>query len=654
MNWTEGGSVVSTSPSYTFTATGNRSLVANFSAITYTVNTSSSPSGGGTTSGGGTHTCSSSVTVTATPTSCYNFVNWTEGGSVVSTSPSYTFTASANRNLVADFVVISHTINTSSSPLAGGSTTGGGAKTCGSSVTVTATPNSGYSFMNWTEGATVVSTSSRYTFTATSNRNLVANFVSTPTYIITATASLSNAGATSGSGNYTGGQSATVTATVTDSCYFFVNWTEGGTIVSTSPSYTFAVNGNRDLVANFSLFNYSITTASSPATGGTTTGGGTNPCGSSVTVAAAPNPGYAFLNWTEAGSVVRLSPTYSFAVSSNRNLVANFSSAREPQPTVTCMLSGQEVIVAWAVQWTNWVLESCNVLAPSTTWSQVPSPSAIVGNVYVVTNDISAPTMFYRLRSVPAPFPAPSSDLVWIRPGSFVMGSPLTEAERGADEAQHTVTLTKGFFMGRFLVTQGEYLSRMNANPSSFTGDTNRPVEQVSWFDATNYCVRLTQQEQQAGRLASSWAYRLPTEAEWEYACRAGTITAFHLGSALRSGMQNFNGHYEYDSSVGSSYNSGGILLYTTTIGGTYAPNAWGLFDMHGNLWEWCQDWYGSYPLGFATDPQGPASGSSRTARGGGWSGNGRYCRSAYRGNCIPTTKYYNIGFRVVLAQSQP
>jgi formylglycine-generating enzyme required for sulfatase activity len=156
----------------------------------------------------------------------------------------------------------------------------------------------------------------------------------------------------------------------------------------------------------------------------------------------------------------------------------------------------------------------------------------------------------------------------------------------------------------------------------------------VSWDDATNYCAHLTQQEQAAGRLPVGWVYRLPTESEREYACRAGTTTAFNFGSAIHGGMENFYDYYEYDASIGDIYVSNPAIpwLARTTTVGSNQPNAWGLYDMHGNVWEWCQDWYGSYPAGSVTDPQGPTSGSSRVIRGGSWYGYGRYCRSAYRG----------------------
>src|SRR6266702_8617818 len=248
------------------------------------------------------------------------------------------------------------------------------------------------------------------------------------------------------------------------------------------------------------------------------------------------------------------------------------------------------------------------------------------GNVWT---DPSAPTpgaRFYRAVSVAAPA---DTNLVFIQPGTFRMGSPISEALRGLAEVLHLVTISRGFWMEKFLVTQGEYLAVIGSNPSYFrngtdgtnsggTGDTItneslHPVEMVSWNDAVNYCARLTAQERNAGRLPLGWLYRLPTEAEWEYACRGGTTTAFHYGPALRSGMANFDGVYEYDSALGTTNNPGGIFLGRTTLVGSYEANGWGLYDMHGNVREWCADVWDGYglPGGRVIDPQGPATGSA-------------------------------------------
>jgi formylglycine-generating enzyme required for sulfatase activity len=246
--------------------------------------------------------------------------------------------------------------------------------------------------------------------------------------------------------------------------------------------------------------------------------------------------------------------------------------------------------------------------------------------------------------------------LVDIPPGTFVMGSPDSEVGRFACEGpQTTVTLTYGFKMGRYEVTQAEYQALMTKNPSYFSGVTNRPVEQVSWDDAMEYCRRLTEAQRQAGCLPAGWAYRLPTEAEWEYACRAGTTTAFHYGPDLRSGMANFDGFYEYYSGIGEVYNPAGTHLWKTAPVGGYAPNAWGLYDMHGNVWEWCLDWWSSnLPGDSVTNPQGPASGSDRVIRGGCWYNDGRFCRAAYRLRSQPAIGGNDLGFRVVLAASEP
>ena len=157
------------------------------------------------------------------------------------------------------------------------------------------------------------------------------------------------------------------------------------------------------------------------------------------------------------------------------------------------------------------------------------------------------------------------------------------------------------------------------------------------------------------GLIPTNYVYRLPTESEWEYACRAVTTTAFYLGSGLHSGQANFDGLDEYDASVGTIYNPSGIYLAQTTPVGSYAANPWGLYDMIGNVWEWCQDWFQIYPEGSVIDPQGAASGSSRVIRGGDWVYSAWLCRSAFRNDGFPPdSSLYRIGFRVVLAPIHP
>ena len=249
--------------------------------------------------------------------------------------------------------------------------------------------------------------------------------------------------------------------------------------------------------------------------------------------------------------------------------------------------------------------------------------------------------------TVDVPVDPESERLVWINPGTFTRGSPNTEAERKADETPQTqVTLSAGFWISKYETTQEEYESVMGVNPGSFKGIANRPVESVTWEDATRYCAELTLRERSSGRLPAGYAYRLPTEAEWEYACRAGTTTPVAMGTSLGSTQANFSGDQPY---AGAAQ---GPSLGSTTRVGSYAPNAWSLYDMHGNVSEWCLDWYDTYPGGTAADPQGPTTGSYRVLRGGSWSNSGAFCRSASRSSRAPNTAAGTSGFRPVLAQS--
>jgi hypothetical protein len=407
-NWTENGTVVSNSASYTFTVNANRNLVANFAVINYTINTSSNPANGGNTSGSGQKACGSTCTVIATPNSCYQFTNWTENGTVVSNSTSYTFTVNANRNLVANFAVINYTINTSSNPTNGGNTSGSGQKACGSSCTVIATPNSCYQFTNWTENGTLVSNSTSYTFTVNANRNLVANFA-VINYTINTSSNPTNGGNTSGGGQKACGSSCTVIATP-NSCYQFTNWTENGTVVSNSTSYTFTVSANRNLVANFTVINYPINTSSNPTSGGNTSGSGVIACGSSCTVIATPNSCYQFTNSTENGTVVSNSTSYTFTVSANRNLVANFSAiayvittSSNPNSCGTTSGGGQiqcgvsATVIAYpgdCCQFTNWT-ENGTVVSNSASYTfTVNANRNLIANftkIYFTIETISAP-----------------------------------------------------------------------------------------------------------------------------------------------------------------------------------------------------------------------------------------------------------------------
>ena len=323
INWTENGNVVSTNRNYTFTVTSNRTLVANFQAQpqNYTISVSANPTNGGTVTGGGSYQQGQSCTVNATPATGYNFVRWTENGQQVSTNASYTFTVTGNRTLVAQFQLQSFSITASADPNNGGTVTGGGTYNYGQSCTLSATPATGYTFVNWTKNGQQVSTNASYTFNVTSSGAYVAHF-QIQSYNVEVIAKPANGGTVTGGGTYTHGQNCTITATANEG-YDFINWTENNIPVSTNPSYSFNVTGNHSFAANFELQTLEITATVDPAEGGTATGGGTYTYGDEVTISVETNEDWAFLNWTENGTVVSEEKSFTFTATAGRDLVAN-------------------------------------------------------------------------------------------------------------------------------------------------------------------------------------------------------------------------------------------------------------------------------------------------------------------------------------------
>jgi formylglycine-generating enzyme required for sulfatase activity len=229
--------------------------------------------------------------------------------------------------------------------------------------------------------------------------------------------------------------------------------------------------------------------------------------------------------------------------------------------------------------------------------------------------------------------------LLLIPQGTFQMGSPESEVGRYGDETQHEVTIRQDYYLGVTEVTQGQYEQVMGKNPSYFQvgelkrDSANHPVERVSWNDAVEFCKKLSElpEEKAAGRV-----YRLPTEAEWEYACRAGSKSAYSFGDDPKS----LDDYAWFDENSNEQ---------THPVGEKKA-NAWGLYDMHGNVWEWCSDWYGEYPLGAVSDPAGPNQGSYPVFRGGCWFYEAARCRSARRYRFFPSLSDRILGFRLALS----
>jgi len=231
--------------------------------------------------------------------------------------------------------------------------------------------------------------------------------------------------------------------------------------------------------------------------------------------------------------------------------------------------------------------------------------------------------------------------LVAVRPGSFMMGSPESEPGRNDDEVLHRVHLSRLFYIGQHEVTQAEWTRVMKSNPSYFGACERCPVEQVDFYQVNEFLSRIN-----AGTTAMQ--FRLPTEAEWEYACRAGTSTPYNTGTQLTTAQANIDSRY-------SAIDVDGGAAYDKTLPvGKFEPNAWGLHDMHGNVWEWTNDWYGPYHPKQDTDPRGPGIGVKRVIRGGSWHFDANSARCGLRYTHLPRDKSSSLGFRVVAEPRPP
>ena len=235
--------------------------------------------------------------------------------------------------------------------------------------------------------------------------------------------------------------------------------------------------------------------------------------------------------------------------------------------------------------------------------------------------------------------------LCWCPPGKFLMGSPPNEPERRPDEDQVEVTLTKGFWTAKYETTQGLWKRVVGKLPGPLTAELpegdDYPVGNVNFAEAEEFCRKLTMLARQSGNLPNEWEFRLPTEAQWEYACRAGTTTATAFGDSLSSKQANFKGQPYNGAEAGPS------LGHAATVG-SYPANGWGLHDMHGNTFEWCRDWYHPKLPGGVDPDLYSARATSRVRRGGCWTDEGWPCRSAFRLRFEPERRYDHIGFRVV------
>ena len=235
--------------------------------------------------------------------------------------------------------------------------------------------------------------------------------------------------------------------------------------------------------------------------------------------------------------------------------------------------------------------------------------------------------------------------MLWVDAGHFTMGSPPAEEGRDEDESERRVRLTKGFWLGKYEVTQGQWeILLERTGGSQRKSDRWLPVAYVSWHQAMGFCERLTMRERLEKRIPEGCTFTLPTEAQWEFACRAVSDTPFAYGRQLSSRKANFDGNFPYGTAP-----TGRFLGRVAPVG-SYPHNPWGFYDMHGNVWEWCYDRYGVYSDGPIDDPAGSESGPNRVVRGGSWFDNAKYCRSAMRVQVNPKNRRENVGLRFALA----
>jgi hypothetical protein len=375
---------------------GSFALGLEGAVTVYSIDASVSPAASGTVTGAGTFPAGAGISLVAAPEAGFAFVNWTENGAPVSSSPTLAFNVLADRTLVANFVALGSdkAVTTVSLPLNGGSTTGGGAYPLNSSATVSATAAPGFKFSKWTENGNSVSTAKNYTFTVIGDRALVAKFK--PVYIISVVREPQNGGETEVDPSYEMGELAKLKA-IPNGGYSFVNWTQNGVVLSADPLFSFNVTGNRDLVANFAQ-GHRIDVSAVPKNAGSATGGGVHPDGETITLTADAKFGYLFTDWTETQGqdriVVSSQPTVSFPSSANRTLEANFIAL--PFITPPSTVADGVATFSWPAGATGWILQESPDLSPGS-WVNSTRTVTTVG----AQNQVSVPTsgggVFFRL-----------------------------------------------------------------------------------------------------------------------------------------------------------------------------------------------------------------------------------------------------------------
>jgi formylglycine-generating enzyme required for sulfatase activity/tetratricopeptide (TPR) repeat protein len=576
------------------------------------------------------------VTLVAIPNAGYSFKNWS-GDLFGSTNP-VTMVMDADKSVIADFALKTYSLTITAADGSIKTKPDKDSYNYGESVALEAVPNAGYSFVNWSgdlSGGT-----NPATLVMDADKSVSAGFT-LKSYSLTVTAVYGSVIKTPDKASYNHGETVTLEA-APNAGYSFTNWS-GDLSGSTNPA-KLVIGANTSVSAGFAVKTYSLTATAVDGSVTKSPDKASYNHGEMVTLEAVPNKDYSFTNWSgdlsggtnpvtlvmDADKSVRAG----FALKAYSLTVTAVGGSVTKSPDKASYKRGEKVTLEAAP----------NEGYSFTSWSGDLSGSTNPV-MLVVDSDKSVAASFALISDV-AGARFTGINLVYIPDGSFMMGCNDSAAQLAGEYdrkekdfanefPRHPVRISKGFWMGQTEVTQGQYMSIMNARPWSGKAyvqeDANNPAVYVSWDDAMEFCRRLSKKE---GRM-----YRLPTEAEWEYACRAGTTTRFSFGSSDSS----LGDHAWFDDNadkVGQDY---------AHPAGQKKPNPWGLYDMHGNIFEWCSDYYDEkyYSNSPSVDPKGPAIGTSHSVRGGSWDNSGNYLRSSYRSD-YPVSRGLLVGFRVV------
>jgi len=576
------------------------------------------------------------VTLQAAPNAGYSFKNWS-GDLSGSTNPA-TLVMDADKSVTAGFALKTYILTVTAG---NGSVTKNPDKTSynhGETVTLQAAPNKDYSFTNWSGDLSGSTNPAKLIMDA--NKSVSAGFT-LKAYNLTVTAVGGSVTKSPDKASYNRGETVTLQA-APNVGHSFTNWS-GDLSGGTNPT-TLVMDADKSVTAGFAVKTYSLTAT---AVDGSIT---KNPDkasynhGETVTLQAVPNKDYSFTNWS--GNLSGGTNPVTLVMDANKSVSAGFA-LKAYSLTVTAVggsVTKNPDKASYNRGETVTLQAAPNEGYDFTNWSGDLSGGTNPVTLVMDADKTVAATFAFKADEAEAKFTG--INLVYIPAGSFMMGSGDSAAQLAGEYdkkekdfagefPQHPVRISKGFWMSRTEVTQGQYMSVMNDKPWSGKAyvqeDPNNPAVYVSWDDAMEFCRRLGKKE---GR-----TYRLPTEAEWEYACRAGTTTRFSFGSS-DSSLGDYAWFDRNADKVGQDY---------AHPAGQKNPNPWGLYDMHGNVFEWCSDYYDEkyYLNSPSVDPKGPPTGISHSVRGGSWDNNGNYQRSSYRSD-YPVNSGLLVGFRVV------